>query len=118
MTTLARTLSVASILAALAACGPRQPATHVGGATTAGPAQGTPRAWCEMYCRRIAECWSVTPNAEPNKPPDQVVADCRAQTNDCQVQSSTDAMCCSTQADCTNFAACVYSAKNVAASCS
>ncbi|GAC1376817.1 MAG: hypothetical protein NVSMB47_22110 [Polyangiales bacterium] len=114
-------LRLACTLAAVfLACGPRQPPAtqqQVGGATVAPPAQGTPNAWCEAYCKRQADCWTTVPNSEPNKPPDQVIADCRAQTNGCQIAAATDAMCCSVQADCTNFAACVYSAKNVASSC-
>lgn len=116
--TSARFLVLASTFVLFAACGPRQPTKTVGGATTGGPAQGTPSGWCELYCKRMSECWTVVPNSEPNKPPEQVIADCHAQTNNCQVLTVTDAMCCSTQADCTNFAGCVFSAKNAPATCS
>ena len=117
---LARSFAAATIVVSLVACGPRpQPATQpVGGARVAAPALGTPNAWCEAFCKRQADCWKTIPNSEPNKAPEQVIADCRAQTHDCQIAEATDAMCCSVQADCTNFAACAYSAKNVASSCS
>lgn len=110
-------LALGSLLVIFAACAPRQPAQSVGGATIAGPQQNSAGGWCEMYCKRMSECWSQVPNSEPNKPPAQVLSDCHAQTNNCQIQSATDAMCCSTQADCTNFAACAFSAKNQPSTC-
>jgi len=113
-----RILVLGAMIGFFVACGPKRPAESVGGATIAGPAASTPSAWCELYCKRISECWGTIPSSNPNEPPDQVIADCHAQTSNCQVPSATDAMCCSTQADCTNFAACAMSAKNVAATCS
>jgi hypothetical protein len=115
---MARWIVLAAVVVSIGACGPKKPAESTGGATIAGPQGGGPQQWCELYCKRIAECWHTIPNSNPNEPPEQVTADCHAQTNNCQLQSATDAMCCSTQADCTNFAACAFSAKNVPATCS
>jgi hypothetical protein len=115
---MARWIVLAAVLTCIGACGPKKPAETTGGATIAGPSGGGPAAWCELYCKRISECWHTIPNSNPNEPPEQVLADCHTQTNNCQLQSATDAMCCSTQADCTNFAACAFSAKNVPATCS
>ncbi len=114
---MARWIVLVGVVGCVVACGPKRPAESTGGATIAGPAGGGPSQWCELYCKRISECWKTIPNSNPNEPPEQVIADCHAQTNNCQLQSATDAMCCSTQADCTNFAACAMSAKNVAATC-
>ncbi len=88
-----------------------------GGAVTAGPAGGTPAAWCEMYCQKVAQCWKDMPSDNPNKAPEQVLADCRAQNNGCQVAQTMDMMCCSTQADCANFVGCAYSSKNQPMAC-
>lgn len=90
---------------------------HSGGAVTGGPAQNTPNQWCELYCQKTADCWGSVPNAEPNKPRDQIIADCRGGSNGCQVSQTTDSMCCATQVECSNFAGCALSSKNAPATC-
>ena len=97
-------------------CASRQK-QHSGGEVTGGPAQNTPNQWCELYCQKTADCWSSVPNSEPDKPRDQIIAECRAGSGGCQVSQTTDTMCCATQLDCNNFAGCALSAKNAAATC-
>lgn len=115
--TLAFAASLAAVLPGCASKNKNDGAVPVGGATTPAPAGGTPNAWCESYCQKMAQCWSSVPSDNPSEPPDQVLADCHQKTNNCQVAATTDIMCCSVQADCTNFAACAFSAKNVPSTC-
>ncbi|MEO7092680.1 MAG: hypothetical protein ABI175_05480 [Polyangiales bacterium] len=106
----------ATLILAIEACASRQK-PQSGGAVTGGPAQNTPNQWCELYCQKTADCWGSVPNAEPNKPREQIIADCRAGSNGCQVAQTTDTLCCATQVECANFAGCAFSAQNAAATC-
>src|SRR4051812_29327265 len=95
--------------AVAAACQPKKTASGVpGGETTAAP-QGGANAWCEAYCRKTVECRSMIPSGDPNKPAEQLLAECRAQTNGCQISQTTDLLCCSVQQACENFVACALS---------
>ena len=108
--------SATLVVLAIEGCASRQKSKS-GGAVAGGPAQNTPSAWCELYCQKTADCWGSVPNAEPNKPREQIIADCRTQAGNCQVAATTDTMCCATQVECSNFAGCAFSAQNAPATC-
>jgi hypothetical protein len=110
-------VSVTLVVLSVDGCASRKGSNNSGGAVTGGPAQNTPNQWCELYCQKTADCWGSVPNAEPNKPREQIIADCRAGSGGCQVSQTTDTMCCATQAECANFAGCALSSQNAAATC-